>query len=119
MTQPDLIQNFIDSANAAIYLKDDQGRFLMVNRRVAEMFKVSKEEVIGKTDYDFVSKEDAEKFRAYDRKVVEAGIPMSVKATVSLADGQHTVIDYKFPVSNIDGSPNAVGGIAIDVTKSE
>ncbi len=119
MSQPNLIQNFIDSANAAIYLKDDQGRFLMVNRRVAEMFKVSKEEVIGKTDYDFVSKEDAEKFRAYDRKVVEAGIPMTFKATISLADGQHTVIDYKFPVSNIDGSPNAVGGIAIDVTKGE
>ena len=119
MTESDLIQNFIDSANAAMYLKDDQGRFLMVNRRVAEMFKVSKEEIIGKADSDFVSKEDADKFRAYDRKVAEAGTPISFKATITLADGQHTVFDHKFPVTNIEGSPNAVGGIAIDVTKSE
>jgi PAS domain-containing protein len=37
-----LIQKFIDSSNAVLYLKDEQGRFLMVNRRVAEMLKVSK-----------------------------------------------------------------------------
>ena len=117
MTQSDILQKFIDSANAAIYLKDGQGRFLMVNNRVAKMFKASKEEIIGKTDFDFISKEKAEMFRAYDRKVAEAGSPMSFKATISSRDGQHTVFDHKFPVPNIEGSPNAVGGIAIEATK--
>ena len=116
MTQADLIQNFIDSANTFIYLKDDEGRFLMVNRQVAEAFKTSKEEVMGKTDYDFFSKEEADKFREYDRKVAEAGTPMRFETTASFADGKHTVIDHKFPVSNIEGHPNAVGGIAIDIT---
>jgi PAS domain S-box-containing protein len=119
VNEANLIQNFIDSANVIIYLKDDQGRFLMVNRRVAEMLKVSKEEVIGKTDYDFFPKEEVDKFRANDRKVAEAGTPMTFKNTVSFPDGQHTVIDHKFPVSNIEGSPNAVGGIVIDITESE
>ena len=116
--EADLIQNFIDSSNAFIYLKDGEGRFLMINRRVAEMLKVSKEEIIGKTDYDFFSKDDADKFRAYDRKVIETGTPMNFKDSVSLPDGQITVLDHKFPVS-IEGSPNAVGGIAIDITESE
>ncbi len=100
VNEANLIQNFIDSANVIIYLKDDHGRFLMVNRRVAEMLKVSKEEVIGKTDYDFFPKEEADRFRANDRKVAEAGTPMTFKNTVSFPDGQHTVIDHKFPVSN-------------------
>ncbi len=117
--EANLIQTFIDSANVVIYIKDDQGRFLMVNRRVAEMLKVSKEEVIGKTDYDFFSKEEADKWLANDRKVAEAGAPMTFKDTVSFPDGQHTMVDHKFPVSNIEGSPNAVGGIAIDITESE
>ena len=30
--EANLIQNFIDSSNAVIFLKDEQGRFLMVNR---------------------------------------------------------------------------------------
>ncbi len=117
--EANLIQNFIDSANVVIYIKDDQGHFLMVNRRVAEMLKVSKEEVIGKTDYDFFSKEEADGFRANDLKVAEAGTPMTFKDTVSFPDGQHTMADFKFPVSNIEGFPNAVGGIVIDITESE
>lgn len=118
MTQTDLFQKFIDSSEANVYLKDEEGRFLMVNHRVADMFGVTKEEVLGKTDYDFVSKEDADMFRDYDRQVADSGAPMSINITVTLADGQHTFIDHKFPVSDVDGSPNAVGGIAIDITNS-
>ena len=117
MTQADLIQRFIDSTNAAIYLKDGQGRLLMVNRKVAEMFNAGKEEIVGKTDYDLISKEEADTIRDYDRQVAETGVPMTFEATVSLPDGKHTFIDHKFPVSNIDGAPNAVGGIAIDITE--
>ena len=111
-----LIQNFIDSSNALIYVKDDQGRLIMVNRRFAEQVKLSKEEIIGKTDYDFASKEDADAFRANDRKVAEAGAPMDFKETLTLNDGEHTFISHKFPVS-VEGSPNAVGGISIEITK--
>ncbi len=112
-----LTQNFIDSSSAVIYLKDDQGCFLMVNRRCAEMFKASKEEIIGKTDYDFASEEEADEFRANDCKVAETGTSIVFKETLTLDDGQHTYISHKFPVSNVEGSPNAVGGISIDVTK--
>ncbi len=112
-----LIQNFIDSSNAVIYLKDDQGRFIMVNRQFAEQVKLSKEELLGKTDYDFAPEEEADEFRANDRKVAEAGTSIVFKETLTLDDGQHTYISHKFPVSNIEGSPNAVGGISIDITK--
>jgi len=116
--EANLIQNFIDSSNAVIYLKDEQGRFLMVNRRVAEMLKVSKEELIGKTNYDFFPKEEADKFRANDRKVAETGTPMNFKQTADSPDGQRTYLSHKFPVS-VEGSPNAVGGISIEITESE
>ncbi|MCB7128246.1 MAG: PAS domain-containing protein [Candidatus Brocadiales bacterium] len=114
-----LIQNFIDSSSATIYLKDDEGRFIMVNRQFAELVKLSKEELIGKTDYDFATEEEADKFRANDRKVAETGTSIVFKETLTLDDGQHTYISHKFLVSNVEGSPNAVGGISIDITKCE
>ena len=46
--ETNLIQNFIDNSDAFIYLKDGEGRILMVNRLLAELLKLSKEEVIGK-----------------------------------------------------------------------
>jgi PAS domain S-box-containing protein len=116
--EANLLQNFIDSSNANIYLKDEQGRFLMVNRRVAEMLKVSKEQIIGKNNHDLMPKEEADRIRANDSKVTEAGTPLTFKETVTIDDGQHTFTSHKFPVS-VEGSPNAVGGISIETTDSE
>ena len=116
--EANLLQKFIDSSNALIFLKDEQGRYLMVNHRFAEMLKVSKEEVIGKTDYDFAPKEEADNWRANDRKVAEAGTPMNFKELSPSSDGQRPFISHKFPVS-VEGSPNAVGCISIDSTKIE
>ena len=116
--QADLIQNFIDNCNAVIYLKDEEGRFLMVNGCAGEMLKVAKEELLGKTDYDFFSKEDADKFRANDRKVANVGTPMNFKETHTFAGKQITILDHKFPVS-VEGHPNAVGGIVMDITNME
>jgi PAS domain S-box-containing protein len=48
----DLIERFMDSSDAFAYLKDEKGRYLMVNRKAAEVAKWSKDEFIGKTDYD-------------------------------------------------------------------
>ena len=50
--------------------------------------------------------------------MAETGTPMNFKGSVSLPDGQITIVDHKFPVS-VEGSPNAVGGIAIDFRKIE
>lgn len=117
--EADLIQNFLDSTDAVIYLKDDQGRFLMVNRVCGELFKASKEEILGKTDYDFASTEQADKWRANDRKVIEARTPMTFREPAVFPDGPRTYLSRKFPVSNIEGSPNAVGGISIDISETE
>jgi len=116
--EANLIRNFIDSSNAVIYLKDGEGRFLMVNRVFEELVKLTKEQVIGKTDYDLASKEQADKWRANDLKVVETGTPMNFKEPGDFPNGQRTYFSHKFPVS-VEGSPNAVGGISIDITDSE
>ena len=112
------MQKLIESSNVIIYLKDEEGRFLMVNQKLAELFQAPREEIIGKTDYDFASEEQADKWRAQDLKVAEAGTPINFKFTTSLPEGDFTILDHKFPV-DVDGHPKAVGGIAIEITEVE
>ncbi len=114
--EADFLQSFINSADTVMYLKDDQGRYLMVNRAYEILFNLTKEQIIGKTDYDFGSREQADKFRENDLKATEAGTSVTFKETVRFPDMARTYISHKFPVSNIEGSPNAVGGISIDIT---
>ncbi len=111
-----LIQSYIDNADVVMYLKDDQGRYLMVNRAYERLFNLTKEQIIGKTDYDIGSREQADKFRENDLKATEAGTSVTFKETVRFPDGARTYISHKFPVSNIEGFPNAVGGMSIDIT---
>ena len=98
--QGKLIQNLLDSSKAIIYLKDEKGHFLLVNQKFAEFFQSTIEEIIGKTDYDFAPKDQANIWRAQDRKVTEAGTPMNFIYKSSLAGKESTFIDHKFPVQS-------------------
>ena len=112
----DLILSFFDSADAVMYLKDAEGRFVLVNRRAAELTGPSKEEFVGKTAYDVVPKDEADRVTAVEQKVRETGAPLNFTDTVTVASGRLTLLDHKFPVS-IDDYPNAVGGIAIEISE--
>jgi PAS domain S-box-containing protein len=112
----DLILSFFDSTDAVMYLKDAQGRFVLVNRRAAELAGLSKEEFVGKTAYDVVPKDEADRVTAVDQKVRETGAPLNFTDTVTVPSGKLTLLDHKFPVP-IDGYPNAVGGIAIEISE--
>jgi len=114
----ELTQDFLDSCDARAYLKDKDGRFLMVNRRLAETSHLRQEDLIGKTSYDLLPKEEADKLTALDRQVASSGIPVNGKITLSLPSGKVTFLDHKFP-ARIEGYPNAVGGIAIEIADSE
>jgi len=58
------------------FVKDTQFRFVAVNQRVVEKFGCKDaQEVIGKTDYDFVSLSMADAYAKDDRTILETGIP--------------------------------------------
>jgi len=112
--ETEVLEQLMDSTDAMIYLKDEEGRFLFVNRRAAEQLKSSPEEVIGKLDRDFLPPAEAEGFREQDKKVSETGEPVNYRTTVTLAEGKVTVIDHKFPVA-VKGHEHAVGGISFEL----
>ena len=118
-TESDLMKQFFESSDAILYLKDEEGRFLMVSRAFGEVFQVDTREILGKTDYDIASAEQADKWRALDARVRETGTPMQSRETVAIPGGEMTSIAHKFPVSGIEGSPHAVGGVAIRITDLE
>ncbi|OAB63330.1 hypothetical protein AY599_23220 [Leptolyngbya valderiana BDU 20041] len=66
------LRRVIDTDTNSIFVKDKEGRFILANRAVAEFYGTTPEDLIGKSDYDFVSdREDAERFQAIDRRVIE------------------------------------------------
>jgi PAS domain S-box-containing protein/putative nucleotidyltransferase with HDIG domain len=107
----------MDNAATVITLKDTQGHFILVNRRFNELFNLSKEEIVGKTDYDLFPEEIADKFSENDRMALQAGHPLEIEEVVHHKDGCHTYLAIKFPMYDISGSPYGLCTIATDITE--
>ena len=107
----------LDHAQAAIFLKDLDSRYLLINRRFADLFAVDEQWMIGKTDQDFLPADVANVFRLNDRMALDTGGPTEVEEVAPCADGLHTSIVIRIPLPGADGAPWAVCGIATDITE--
>lgn len=111
-----LIRALIDNAAAVIYVKDLEGRYLLVNRRYEDLFHLTQAQMVGKRDSDFFTKEQADVFHVQDQQVLSSRKVFEIEDTVLLEDGTHTYASIKFPISDAAGSACAVGGMATDIT---
>jgi PAS domain S-box-containing protein len=102
-----------------IWLKDTEGVYLSCNAMVERYFGVSEKEIIGKNDYDFIDKELADSFRAFDRKVMVARKSITNGEWVTYAHDGHRVYleTIKTPMFDSQGVLIGVLGIGRDFTE--
>jgi len=112
----DRIRAILDFSPNWIFLKDTEGRYLLVSKEVERVFRVSQEQIIGKTDSEIFPPERAAEYRANDLKVLRAGLTMEFEEIADLEDGLHTSIVHKFPLFDTHGNIYATGGVATDIT---
>lgn len=112
-------QAILDNTTAVIYLKDTDGRYLLINQQFENLFHVTKEQVVGKTDYDLFPKENADAFRRNDLKVIEKRISLVIEEVAPHDDGMHTYISLKFPMYDTVEGLYGVCGISTDITGKE
>src|SRR5688500_7868412 len=67
------LQAIIDEIANPIFVKDRSHRLVLVNKNFCEFLGRQKRDVIGKSDFDLVSKEQAEVFLRTDNYVFETG----------------------------------------------
>jgi PAS domain S-box-containing protein len=112
-----MLQAIIDNSAAMVYVKDLQGRYLLSNRRFRQLFDATVESIVGMTDHDLFPPEQAEIFRSFDRRVLEAQEPLETEEVVPQGDGMHTYISVKCPLFDAEGKPCAVCAISTDITE--
>jgi PAS domain S-box-containing protein len=112
-----LLQSIIDNTSSPIFIKEINGAYLLINKQYETLFHISNEDIIGKTDHDFLPKEVADSYRNSDLEVVKALRELKTEEAIQQPDGPHTYIAVKFPFYDSGGRVYAIGGILTDITE--
>ena len=101
-----------------VWIKDPDGAYLSCNSAFERFFGAKEPEIVGKTDYDFVSKELADFFREHDRKAMRAGKPSVNEEWLTFSDNGYRGLfeTIKTPMRDAQGNLIGVLGIARDIT---
>jgi len=117
-TNRKLLQTIINNAIDAIYIKDLEGKYILINEASEKAMGKSSEEVIGKKDTCFFLAEEAQQLMALDKIVIESGASHTFEEVMTLADGKkHFFNVIKCPMFDDFGQITGLFGIARDITE--
>ena len=116
--QSELIAMLLDSIPDIIFYKDTVGVYLGCNPQFAAFVGKTRNEIIGKTDYDLFDKEIADFFRQKDVEMLEQKLPRHNEEWVTYPDGRKVLLDtLKTPYWEGDGNLIGILGISRDITE--
>ena len=110
-------QAIVDHAPAVIFIKDRDGRFLMVNRGFQEQYGLRAADTIGNTDTAVAPPALAALFRARDLEVMASGTPQELEHVDDSGGARRVYSTVRFPIRDRDGNIFGVCGIATDITQ--
>jgi len=115
----ELLVTLMDSIPNPVYFKDDQNRFLLVNKAQAAYWNMSTAELVGKTDSEVLPREQAEKQSLEDSLVMGSGLAVANKLEcIGQEDGlDRWALVTKIPRYNAEGEIIGTMGISRDVTE--
>ncbi|MEM9089390.1 MAG: EAL domain-containing protein [Cyanobacteria bacterium P01_F01_bin.53] len=101
-----------------IWLKDPEGVYLTCNHRFEDFFRATEQEIVGRTDYDFVATRLADVLREHDKEVMQQGAPATHEEWTTFAsDGHRELLEIRrLPMYDNHGELMGVLGIGHNVT---
>ena len=114
-----LMQTLMDNLPDHIYFKDNESRFIRINRSQSKIFGLDDpSQAIGKTDFDFFSKEHATTTCNDEQAIMLTGQPISKDEKETWPDGSISyVLSTKMPWRNVEGNIVGTFGISKNITE--
>lgn len=91
----DILLAVIDATPDAIFVKDLDGRYVLVNQAAARFVGRTPAQVIGKQDFELYPEDTARRFVADDKAVLESGQAMSFEGVASSSSGTQAYLVTK------------------------
>lgn len=111
------LQGILDNMPMLVYLKDMEGRFLLINQQFRDVMGLSDEEVLGKTSFEIARvKDNAQRNMEIDEEVISSLKPVEIEYKKTTNEGPRSMLTVKFPLLDRNGQIFAIGGFSKDIT---
>ncbi|WP_372795037.1 PAS domain S-box protein [Pontiella sp.] len=111
-----LFRSFMEHAPDLIYFKDTDGRFIEVNTAKAAELNLSPEDVIGRTDFDYMPEEQARIRFEDEQTVMRTREPLQKEEQASTPSGDRWYLTTKVPRYDEDGQVVGTFGTSWNIT---
>jgi PAS domain S-box-containing protein len=111
------LRAIVDGARDPVFVKDLEGRYLVVNPATLQALGRTLDEVLGKNDLAIhANAEVAKTLMAHDRRILRQGISEVVEERVQTPSGDRIFLTSRMPLRDHQGQIASVVGIARDIT---
>ena len=113
------LQGILDNSPAFIFIKDLEGRYVLTNQQPHAFLNAKREKVLGKSDYDLLPRDVADRLEAQDRTVAQEGKTLQIEQRIRFKGKPRVFLCTKYPLRNEHGRITSVAGICTDITKQK
>lgn len=103
-----LLQGILDHSSSVIYIKNTEGKYILVNHEFEQLTGFAKDFILNKTDFDLFPERYAEKINQNDSDVIMIGRPLNYEDTYPHLEGDKYLFSSKFPIFD---NNNKVSGV--------
>lgn len=115
-TLEERIQMLMDAAPVPIYIKDRRRRYTIANKVAHEVAGLAPNDLIGKTDAEFMPAESERIAAESDRMILKSGETYEAEETMTVDGEEKTFQTVKFPYLDDTGQIAGISGISTDIT---
>jgi PAS domain S-box-containing protein len=113
-----MLRALIDNVPDFMYVKDVESRFVVANAHLARVVGVkTTEELLGKTDFDYYSRELASAFYEDEQNIIRSGKPLYNREEKGVDEsGNEThILTTKVPILDGNGHVIGIAGVGHDI----
>lgn len=111
------VMSFLAYTPALIYMKDREGRYLLVNSRFEAVLGQTLAQVKGRRDQDIFGPDLATQFLGHEQQALASGGPRQFEEVIGLGQSQRTYLSVKFPSQAEDGTVTALWSVSLDISE--
>lgn len=118
LQQTESLRKLVDSVPVPAFCKDRNGKYIACNAAFETFMRTKKEEILGKSLYNLISPEIAEKCHAMDIELLKNKKTRVYETPLKFADGSlHQIMFNKLVFSGLNEEDSVLLCIMIDITE--